>query len=69
MLRTDKNKIEDITFQDIDNFYYTPARQEDWYGQRTEVRADQNELPDFSREELDNIIEKTLVHFSVNRNW
>ena len=61
LLLTEKTKIEDITIQDIDNYCYAPARQEDLWKidmvkELVEVRADQYEVPDFSREELDEIL-------------
>ena len=47
---TDKHKIEDITIQDIDNFCYAPARQEDLWKidmvkELIEVRAEQFVVP------------------------
>ena len=63
---TDKHKIEDITIQDIDNFCYAPARQEDlckidMVKELIEVRAEQFDVPDFSREELDDILEHLCI--------
>ena len=66
LLLTEKTKIEDITIQDIDNYCYAPARQEDLWKidmvkELVEVRADQYEVPDSSREELDEILENLCI--------
>ena len=66
LLLTDKYKIEDITIQDIDNFCYAPARQEDLWKidmvkELINVRDEQYEVPDFSREELDDILEHLCI--------
>ena len=66
LMLTDKHKIEDITIKDIDDFCYAPARQEDLWKidmvkELIEVRAEQFDVPDFSREELDDILEHLCI--------
>ena len=66
MLLTDKNSIEDVTTKDIDNFCYAPTRQEDLWKvemvkELIDVRDDQKVVTDFTREELDDILEHLCI--------
>ena len=66
LLLTDKNSIEDISNQDIDNFCYAPTKQEDLWKvdmvkELIEVRADQKEVTNFTEEELDEILEYLCI--------
>ena len=66
LLLTDKYRIEDITVQDIDNYCYAPAKDEDLWKfdivkELIEVRADQCVIEDFSSEELDDILEHLCI--------
>ena len=63
---TDKNSIEDITTEDIDNVCYAPTKHEDLWKvamvkELIEVRADQKVVTDFTKEELDEILEYLCI--------
>ena len=66
LLLTDKNRIEDITTQDLDNFCYAPTRPEDLWKiemvkELIDVRAEKYEVSEFAWEELDEILEHLCI--------